>query len=310
MIHRATMISVLILSAVSPFPGGLYASQQGAEDPLDPLETMLRTRIAAEETGHVSVSLIDLETDRRVHINENESMHAASTMKVPVLMELFRQVDAGRFAADDSVVVTNEFTSIADGSRYTLDTDRDTEIIERLGRPMSLRRLATGMTIISSNLATNILIDVITADSVQQTMARLGAEGMQVLRGVSDTPAFQAGMNNMATSAAFARTLEAIARCEINTRQSCDAMLEILEGQRFRTQIPAGLPDGVRVANKTGSITGIRHDGAIIFPEGRAPYILVVLTRDMESPEAANRIAADISRMVWQVLREIPGLKN
>jgi beta-lactamase class A len=266
------------------------------------LEQALRARVAAEAPGEVGVMVIDLATGRRFGINEDVSMHAASTMKVPVLMELFRQVDAGRFAADDSIVVNNRFTSIADGSSYTLGSDRDTEIVERLGQPMSLRRIATGMSVISSNLATNILIDVVTADSVQATMARIGAGDMVVLRGVSDNPAFAAGMNNMATAAALARSLEAIARCEIHTRASCDAMLEILEAQQFRTQIPAGLPDGTRVANKTGSITGHRHDGAIIYPPGRAPYVLAVLTRGIDGTAAANRVAVDISRAVWDAL--------
>ncbi|HSJ25384.1 MAG TPA: serine hydrolase [Longimicrobiales bacterium] len=287
------------------------AAQQADPTPteqavLTRLEAALRARVAAEPTGEVGVALVDLATGRRLAINGDVSMHAASTMKVPVLIELFRQVDAGRFAADDSVVVNNQFTSIADGSRYTLGSDRDTEIIERLGQTMSLRRLATGMSVISSNLATNILIDVVTADSVQATMVRLGAGDMIVLRGVSDNPAFAAGMNNMATAASLARTLEVIARCEIHSQASCDAMLEILEAQQFRTQIPAGVPAGVRVANKTGSITGHRHDGAIVFPDGRAPYVLTVLTRGIATTAAANAVAVDISRLVWEALTGAP----
>jgi beta-lactamase class A len=291
------------LPALAVVAGLLHAAPAASQaiDTHERLAAALSERIAATE-GEVAVTLLDLQTGRRININEHVSMHAASTMKVPVLMELFRQADAGRFAIDDSIVVNNVFTSIADGSRYTLGSDRDTEIVEHLGRRLSLRRIATGMSIVSSNLATNILIDVVTADSIQRTMARIGASDMKVLRGVSDNPAFAAGMNNMATAASFARALEVIARCEIHSQAACAAMIEILEGQRFRTQIPAGVPEGVRVANKTGSITGIRHDGAIIYPPNRQPYVLVVLTRGVPTTEAANQVAVDISRLVWQAL--------
>jgi beta-lactamase class A len=303
--RRVTCYAALLLAYTLSATPTAAAQQPGSateQETFTRLEQALRARVAAETEGEVGVALIDLATGRKLAINGDASMHAASTMKVPVLIELFRQVDAGRFAVDDSIVVNNQFTSIADGSRYTLASDRDTEIIERLGRTMTLRRIARGMSVVSSNLATNILIDVVTADSVQATMARLGAADMIVLRGVSDNPAFAAGMNNMATAASLARTLEVIARCEIHTRASCDAMIEILEAQQFRTQIPAGVPAGVRVGNKTGSITGHRHDGAIIFPEGRAPYVLTVLTRGIPTTAAANAVAVDISRIVWQAL--------
>ena len=292
-----------VLAALISLPAAAAAQTTAAPDASwTRLEEALRTRVAQEAEGEVGIALIDLHTGRRIGINEHVSMHAASTMKVPVLIELFRQVDAGRFAADDSIVVNNVFRSIVDGSEYTLASDRDTEIIERLGRTMSLRRLASGMSIVSSNLATNILIDVVTADSVQRTMQRIGAADMHVLRGVSDDPAFRAGMNNMTTAAAFARSLEVIARCEIHSRASCDAMLDILENQRFRTQIPAGLPDGTRVANKTGSITAHRHDGAIVWPAGREPFVLVVLARNIPTTAAANAVAVDAARIVWDAL--------
>ncbi len=265
------------------------------------LEADLRALIAPA-SGEVSVALIDLEDGARLGIDEEVSMHAASTMKVPVLMELFRQADQGRFSVDDSITVADEFTSIVDGSTFSLGGDRDEELVARLGGEMSLRRLGRGMTIYSSNLATNILIEHLSAENVQRLMGEIGAEGMVVLRGVEDTPAFRAGLNNTATAAALARALEVIATCEIHTEASCEGMLEILEAQEFRAEIPAGVPEGVRVANKTGSITGIRHDGAIVFPEGREPYILAILTRGFDTPDAATAVMVDISRRVWDEL--------
>ena len=266
------------------------------------LERDIRARIAREGTAEIGVVLIDLATGHKLGINEHVSMHAASTMKVPVMLELFRQADEGRFSVDDSITVINEFSSIADGTRYTLATDRDRLLIERLGQPLSLRRLARGMTVVSSNLATNILIEHVGAANVQRTMARIGAQDMVVLRGVSDTPAFQAGMNNTTTAAALARSMEAIARCEITSRESCDGMMEILEAQEYVEGIPSGVPPGARVASKTGSVSGINHDAAIVMPPGREPYVLVVMTRGASSPDAAVAAMVDISRRVWQEL--------
>lgn len=266
------------------------------------LERDLRARIAQDTVGEVAIALIDLASGRTLGINQDVSMHAASTMKVPVMMELFRQADAGRHGMDDSITVINTFRSIADTSHYTLATDRDTNLVANLGKRLSLRRIAHSMITVSSNLATNILIDYATADSVRRTMAAIGAQDMVVLRGVSDDPAFRRGMNNMTTAAALARALEVVARCSMHTRRSCEGMMAMLEAQEFRSEIPAGLPPGVRVGNKTGSITGHQHDAAIVMPPGRAPYVLVVMTRGAASSRAATALAVDVSRRVWEHL--------
>lgn len=288
----------------------------GQGDGLAALEARLRTRIAREAPAEVAVALVDLETGRRIGIGADVAMHAASTMKVPVLLELYRQAAAGRFSLDEPVVVENEFTSIADGSRYTLspEDDSDAGLYEMIGKTTTLRDLARRMTVRSSNLATNLLIERITADSVRATMQALGAEGMRVLRGVEDGPAYRRGMNNMVTADAFARVLEAIARCETEaplgqaverlklSPDDCAEITGILADQEFTEKTPAGVPPGTRVANKTGWITGIDHDGAIIYPPGRAPYVLVVLTRGFTDRAAAAKVAADLSRLAWDEL--------
>lgn len=274
----------------------------------------LHDRVAREAPGEVSVALIDLGSGRRLGIGDTVRMHAASTMKVPVMLELFRQAEAGRFSLDDSLVVKNEFTSIADGSRYSLspEDDSDTEIYTWVGGRATLRELIHRMITLSSNLATNILIELADPDSIRTTLAAIGAEGMQVLRGVEDIPAFRRGMNNSTTADGLARVLEAIARCEQGDARfglelsptACAEMADILGDQQFTEKIPSGVPAGVRVANKTGWITEIDHDGAIVYPTGRSPYVLVVLTRGIADRKVAARAAGDISRMVWDELTE------
>jgi beta-lactamase class A len=123
-----------------------------------------------------------------------------------------------------------------------------------------------------------------------------------VLRGVEDGPAFRAGMNNTTTAYGLMKTLEGIAAGRAASPRATEEMLAILGRQEFREMIPAGLPAGVRVANKTGWITGINHDAAVVLPEGRRPYVLVVLTRGFQDQELARRVAVEVSRRSWEAV--------
>lgn len=256
-----------------------------------------------------AIDLLDLASGRRFSMNENVSLHAASTMKVPVLFELFRQAEAGELALDDSIPVENRFRSILDGSEYSLTEadDSDATLYERVGGRATYRELARLMIVRSSNLATNILIERVDPRRVRGTLARLNAQSMVVRRGVEDIPAYRAGLNNTTTAYGFSRVLEAIARCELLSQASCATMVEILAEQEFEDGIPAGVPEGTRVANKTGWITAIHHDGAIVYPPGRAPYVLVVLTRGIEDSDLAEALIADLSAIVWSEVIEARG---
>lgn len=239
-------------------------------------------------------------------------MHAASTMKVPVLLQLYLDRDAGRLALDDSVPVDVTFRSIVDGSPYRLDagSDSDSALYERVGDRMTYRELAHRMITRSSNLATNLLIADLDAARVTATMRALGADSIDVLRGVEDLPAFEAGLNNTTTARDLGILFVALGATDGGeagnpgaavglTDGARSEMLEVLEQQEFRDKIPAGLPAGVRAANKTGWITGISHDAAVVFPPAHPRYVLVVLTRGFEDDETAERVIAEISQRVW-----------
>lgn len=273
------------------------------------LEAAVRNA-ASEVPAEVSVGVIDLETGNSAYYDGDVVMHAASTMKVPVMLELYRQAAAGERSLDEEVTIRNSFTSIADGSTYSLSPDDDSELdlYERVGEPMTLEELNRRMIVSSSNLATNLLIEEVGAERVRETMAAIGAEDMNVLRGVEDIPAYEAGLSNRTTARALARVMEVIARCERGevdealaplTAEDCRAMTAVLADQEFTEKIPAGVPDGVRVANKTGWITRIDHDAAIVYPEGRAPYVIVVLTRGLDDHDVASAAIADVSAAVW-----------
>jgi len=225
---------------------------------------------------------------------------------VPVMLELYRRADAGEISLDSTVLVRNEFRSIADSSRYALDPREDSErtLYGRLGERVPIRALIEHMITRSSNLATNLLIATADPRRIAATMAVIGAGEMHVLRGVEDGPAFRAGMNNTTSAYALMRVMEAVAGARAASPAASREMVDVLARQQFRQMIPAGVPPGVRTANKTGDITRIAHDAAIVFPPGRAPYVLVVLTRGFASPGQAAPVAREVSAAVWRHVAE------
>lgn len=258
-------------------------------------------RAAAGDTAEVSVAFLDLQTGDSLLVDAHVRMHAASTMKVPVMMELFRRAGAGELSFDAPIRVRNEFVSIADGGTYRLsaDDDSDGELYRRVGTDLPMRELVERMITRSSNLATNILIAEARPARIAQTMERIGARDMHVLRGVEDQAAYDAGMNNTTTAYALMRVMRAVQDPAVVGEAAAREMQAILARQEFTEMIPAGLPEGTRVANKTGNITRIAHDAAIVYPPGRAPYVLVVLTRGFTDSDAAARVGRDVSRAVW-----------
>lgn len=261
-------------------------------------------RIARVPGATAGVVLREVGGGAAIFVNPDSVFHAASTMKVPVMIEYFRALDSGRVAKDQAMLLGTQFKSIVDGSPYTLtpDVDSDSSVFDRVGQQVPLRWLVERMIVRSSNLATNALIELLDARRVDATARSLGATHMKVLRGVEDTKAFQQGLNNRTSARDLATLLEAIALGKAASRASCDAMLDILAAQEFNELIPAGLPPGTRVAHKTGWISGVHHDAALVYPPGRKPYVLVVLTKGITEREVANAMVADISRMAWEGL--------
>jgi beta-lactamase class A len=255
----------------------------------------------ANSGAEVSVAFDDLETFERFFINPVE-MHAASLMKVPVMVEVFKQAEQGKFSLDEKIVVTNEFKSIVDGSLFSLKAveDSNDDIYRYIGKEMSLRELVLRMITVSSNLATNILIAFVGVENIKRTLAEWKIPDMKILRGVEDIKAYEKGLNNKTDAASMLDVLEMIASGKAGTKDSCQEMVDILTQQKYRNKIPAGIPSNVKVANKTGSITKIDHDAAIVFPEGRKPYILVVMTRGIERREDAEKLIAELSRIVYE----------
>jgi beta-lactamase class A len=265
------------------------------------LATAIRTRIASVPGAEVAVSYRDLASGDSLDINAVADFHAASTMKIPVMLEVLRSVEGGRLGLDQGILLVNRFHSIVDGSPYSLDAgdDSDSLVYSLVGQRVPVRELMERMIVRSSNLATNALIALVGADRANATAHALGASHIRVLRGVEDIKAYDAGLNNTTTSADLAVLLQKIEGGEALGAESARLMKEILLRQEFNDEIPAGLPPGTPVAHKTGSITATLHDAAIVYPPGRKPYVLVVLTRNIPQEKVAQQLIADISRLTW-----------
>lgn len=269
--------------------------------PTDSLLERIEQRIAREPGALVALAYIDLRSGDTLFLNADTSFHAASTMKVPVMVELFRQADKGSFRMDQGLLLVNQFASIVDGSPYVLDrgSDSDSTLYARIGSRVRVDSLLRLMITRSSNLATNTLIALVGAKAVTQTMRSLGASRIQVLRGVEDGKAFDRGLNNTTTARDLAIILRAIEEGRAAPPAATREMLAILLAQEFNERIPAGLPPGVRVAHKTGDITAIAHDAAIVYPPGRGPYVLVVLTRGIRDARKSDSLIADLSSLIY-----------
>ena len=268
----------------------------------DSLRTHLESRIAATPGAVVGLYYRSLSSGELVTIAPDSSFHAASTMKVPVMIEFFRQVERGGLSAEQPVLLVNQFASIVDGSPFSVAPidDSDSTMYLRIGQRVPVRELVERMIVRSSNLATNAVIALIGAQHADSTAHALGARNIRVLRGVEDGKAFQKGMNNTTTARDLGVLLEAIQKRTAASARSCDTMLAILGRQEFNDEIPAGLPPGTKVAHKTGSITAVLHDAAIVYPAGRSPYVLVVLTRNIPDERIARALIADLSRLVYE----------
>jgi beta-lactamase class A len=288
-----TFIAALALAAsVVPFTPATSS---------DSLAAQIQARVAELPGAEVGLAYHKLGTGDSLYLDADKSFHAASTMKVPIMIQLFRRVDSGGLSLDYPLLLVNQFGSIVDGSPYSLDgnDDSDSAMYKLVGTRVTVRDLITHMITRSSNLATNSLVALANAAAAESTMRSLGAMKIRVLRGVEDQKAYDAGLNNTTTARDLSIALSAIQENRAASAKSCAAMRDVLLEQEFNTGIPAELPPGTRVAHKTGWITGVTHDAAIVYPQKGPTYVLVVLTKGIPDEPTAQKLIADLSRIVY-----------
>ncbi|MDB4916884.1 MAG: beta-lactamase [Gemmatimonadetes bacterium] len=252
----------------------------------------------------LAVSIDDLGSGYEFHHNADRWFHAASTIKIAILLGVFGAVFRGELLPQSRVHVRNRFLSAYDGSpfRVRLDRDANPDVHREVGRTLRVSELAEAMITTSSNLATNLLLDLVGIDALRATITGFGLAGVELVRGVEDDLAFEHGINNRVTSRGLAAMLRLIGEERAFSPELSRQMLDILHGQHFKSGIPAGLPRGTRVAHKTGEISTIAHDAGLVYPRNRQPYAIVVLTE--WAPETGGRSAtiAAASYIAWSSL--------
>jgi beta-lactamase class A len=278
----------------------LIASCNTSKKALRTLQLDIEKELSGKK-GTFAVAFKDLNTGREIKINDKETFHAASTMKTPVMVEVYKQAAEGKFSLNDSIKLKNEFKSIVDGSPFSLDSadDSEYELYKHIGDRRTISALLYQMIIVSSNFATNLIIQKVGAQNVTQSMRQMGAKDIQVLRGVEDDKAFEKGLINTTTAHDLALIFEKIATGQAVNAEASQAMINILLDQKFNEIIPALLPADVKVAHKTGSITHVHHDsGIVILPDGRK-YVLVLLSKDWEDEKLTIQTMANISLLIY-----------
>jgi beta-lactamase class A len=295
----------MIAASFFPPPRSRFAitdSRGKAPPATDELDKAIASLIRDAGAADVAVAFHDLGSGERLLIHADVNLHPASTIKVPIMMEAFRQAEEKTFALDDQIAVKNDFISIVDGSHFSLQVadDSETGLYRRLGERVTVRELVRLMITESSNIATNILVERVTAARATEFMRRLGTNDVHVVRGVEDGKAYARGLNNAATARGLMQILLRLAERAVVSAKASEEMLAILRGQKFNEGIPAGVPAGTPVAHKTGSFTKVYHDVGIVEPPGRKPFVLVILTRGIEEEPRAHRLVAEISRRVFE----------
>ena len=199
--------------------------------------------------GDFALAYKDLSSGNQILYNEKQIFHAASTMKTPLMIEVFNQVNKNNFNLSDSIFIFNQFKSLVDDSFFSLSNIDDSEkyLYESLGKKKSIYSLVFDMITVSSNFATNLIIDYVGAENVNKTMRKIGAMDINVLRGVEDIKAFEKGLNNTTNAYDLMIIYEKLAKGEIINKSSSEKMIEILLNQKYKDKIGLYLPKNVKV---------------------------------------------------------------
>ena len=253
--------------------------------------------------GDFAIAFQDLNREENnFFLNENEKFHAASTMKVPVMIEMYNQASQGKFSLNDSILIENRFKSIVDDTSYEMNAAEDSEplLYDRIGKQITLYDLMYQMIIMSSNLATNILVKEIGCKNITASMKRLGAHNTEVLRGVEDQKAYDLGLNNVTTAKDLMKIIKSIAVPSVEIAEDQMAMINVLKDQKFNDIIPRFLPIDVEVAHKTGSITGLHHDAGVVYLPNGESYVLILLSKNLKDFNQGTLTLAKISKLIYE----------
>ena len=272
---------------------------------LDALRQRIDAAARKSDARAIAVALHDAESGAELQYDADRWFHGASTIKIAILLAVYGEIDRGRLAPQSRLHVRNRFLSAYDGSAFRIlaDRDADSEVHASIGKTMRVSELALHMIAMSSNLATNLLLDLIGLEAVQRTIERFGLTGLDIRRGVEDEKAFEHDIVNRVTASGLVGLLRLIAEERAYSPELSREMLDILHQQEFKKGIPARLPRDVRVAHKTGDISSVAHDAGVVYAPGRKPYVVAILTEWAADAGSRSPTIASISHAVYDYLR-------
>ncbi len=265
---------------------GVVAQEANLKIIHDKTEAQLR-EIAARSRGALGYCAVDLTSGERFALNEDALFPQASAIKIVILMEVYKQAGAGRFKLTDQRRIAKADKTGGSGVLIELG-DGTVEL--------SLHDLCVLMILVSDNTATNLLIDLVGRDNINRTLESLGLKHTRVRRRMLDTSASWRGDENTSTPAEAARIMELLFKGEFVSRQVCEEIIAILKKGK-NTNLKAGLPAEVAIANKPGAISGVTTEWAIVYLKDR-PYVLVVMDNFGLADDAATA-SKDISRALY-----------
>jgi len=292
----------------SPVTPELATSPQspsaGASRPPDALRARIEELEERSGARAIAVVVFDEETGRAFAYQPDRWFHAASTIKLAILLALVDAVAADRFEWESWLHVRNRFASRVDAEPYRIARDRDADSVvhAEVGKLMRVRDLAERMIVASSNLATNLLLDLLGVRETREALEKLGLQGIDVVRGVEDHRAHEAGIDNRVTADGLLALLRSLQEGRGIGADGAKQMIDVLSRQELQSATRLGLPESVRgrarVANKTGEISTAAHDAGLVFLPDRKPFALVVLS---EWPQGNGNRQAALGQVVSAV---------
>src|SRR4030088_1606915 len=298
-------IAALLTLACLSLAGGLAASASAQSSPPPPAEKQTVLWMKLEKSildidrgldGVMGVAIVDLTDGHKYLLHANDVYPQASSIKICVLAELYRQAQQGKLKLTDLYTVN------------AADLVQDSDIMGGLTpgvTKITLRDLATMMVAVSDNSATNVLIHAVGMENVNKLLDSLALTHTRLRRKMMDLKAASEGRENVSTPAEMMALLEALFRGKVLNKEMTDDFFKVLSTHKD-SWIPRDLPEDLKIADKPGALEGVRNDSGVIFVEKR-PYILCVMTtylhRERDGEEAISRISVAAWRMFDRIAR-------
>ncbi|MBI2683015.1 MAG: serine hydrolase [Acidobacteriales bacterium] len=245
-------------------------------------------QVADGVDGVMAVAITDLTSGEQILINPDEVMPQASSIKITVLLELYRQAQSGKLRLADEYVVRGE------------DLVQDSDIMGGLTpgvTRLTLRDLATMMVAVSDNAATNVLIDRVGMENVNASLRSLGLEHTRLRRKMMDLKAAQEGRENVATAREMTSLLRQVYQGKVLNKEMTADFFKVLSTHKD-SPIPRLLPEGLMVADKPGALEGVRTDSGIVFVPGR-PFVVSVMGTYLRDERAAETAISRIAKLAY-----------